>query len=102
MRQRPEIKCSLDQHSTHDRRAILSEPADLHPVMRQHPLDLSPEARRMVHLPDMTEFMYYDIVAHIGRCQHKQAVEIQISLRAAAAPPCLLISDRYPSEGHSD
>ena len=59
-------------------------------VIRNNPGHFIPETIRMIHFLSMAQLMHHNIVQHFPRNQGQQAVEIQISLTAAATPPGLL------------
>lgn len=56
----------------------------------------------MIHLFPVTELMHHYIVLYFRRCHHKETVEVQISLAAAAAPARFLIPDGNPSVRNPD
>ena len=73
-------------------------------VIRYDPGYFIPEPIRMIHFLSMTKLMHHNIVQHFPRNQGQQAVEIQISLAAAATPPGMLgtycnLIVRYSHEG---
>ena len=59
-------------------------------VIRYDPGHFIPEPIRVIHFLSMAQLMNHNIVQHFPRDQGQQAVEIQISLAAAATPPCML------------
>ena len=71
-------------------------------IVRHHTPDLLPEARRMVLLKPVAKLVHDNIVKHRGRNEREQAVEIQISRRGAAPPPCALGAHGHSPERDAD
>ena len=70
--------------------AMILEPLLSTLVIRYDPGHFIPEPIRVIHFLSMAQLMNHNIVQHFPRDQGQQAVEIQISLAAAATPPCML------------
>ena len=83
-------KCLLPRQARQKQGAVFLQPAVPAPVFREDPQDFGIKARRMIHLEAVAELMHDDAVQHLGRREHQEAVEIQISFCRAAAPAGLL------------
>ena len=53
----------------------------------------------MIHMLSVAQLMHHHIIAHEFRCQHQQAVQIQIAGGRAASPFAFLMANRYAPVG---
>ena len=81
--------------------AMILEPLLSTLVIRNNPGHFIPEPIRVIHFLSMAQLMNHNIVQHFPRNQGQQAVEIQISLTAAATPPGMLCAYCYLIVGYS-
>ena len=51
----------------------------------------------MIHFFPMAQLVYHNTVNDLRWCKHQQAVKIQVSPAAAAAPAGALAADRDPA-----
>ena len=86
----------------HQLPTILLQPPDTCLVVRDHPGHFGPEAGRVVHLFSVAELVNDDVVEDLGRCQKKEAVEIEVAFGTAASPAGLLAADRDGSVVDAD
>ena len=71
-------------------------------VLREDAKDVCVESVRMVHLEQVAMFVDVLAVDCLGRCQHEQAVEVEVAFCAATAPSGFLFSDGDSSRVHSE
>ena len=81
--------------------AILLQPFSMNPVIGTVCFHLSPKCRRMVHFLPVAQLVNHHIVHNFLRTQHQKAIEIQISLCAAAAPTGTLAADGDAAIGYT-
>ena len=84
----------LSPDQEHQPASIFFQPFYFCLVIGDYSCDLCPETGRVVHLLSVAQLVDDDVVEDLRRCQEKKAVEIKVSLGAAASPAGFLAADR--------
>ena len=78
---------------------VLFQPAFGLKVIGEHCCHLPPEARRVVHLPEMHQFMEDDVIAHARRRLDQPPIERNRAAAGTRAPPGALIAHGHAPDG---